>query len=279
MSNLALGQTAVLTTTACVFLAFRQLGNSRHTGGEAAKRSIWPDVLVLWALTAKPPLAILAGGALMAGRRWTTVAIAAALSLLTAALLTPRLGLEWPADYVHMVRTYDLDQADPIYAWSLHPEQMSNLRGVLYTTLGTGDHTAAKASSVAWLTMSLVIVLAGLLRRISVPAAWGLSMLAYVLFCPHVSYTDDLHVALAVALVAYGFPATDTRMRLSIVVAVLCVVLMPVQPAWAPAGLLLTIAFTLKLWLVGLVILTGNEVQPETPLARLTPATDEAYNS
>ncbi len=202
-----LGQTSFLTAAGLLFLMLRDL--ERYATGTRAPSlaSEWPDVIALWALTAKPPLALTAGIALVAERRWRTVAWALGLSVLTSAVLTPLLGTSWVYDYVHLMIHYDLQTADPAFVWSLKPQTMGNLRALLQVTVGFGDALASRWSSGAWLLALLSIVAVGWRRWLGPEGVWGGAMLSYLLFCPHVTSTEELHLVLVLALVA---PASRT---------------------------------------------------------------------
>ena len=49
-----------------------------------------------------------------------------------------------------MISNYNVEEADPTFAWCLAPTYMSNLRAVLFDA-GMGDALASRISSLAWL--------------------------------------------------------------------------------------------------------------------------------
>jgi hypothetical protein len=184
--SFGLGQTAVLSTAGMLFLA-------RHANDPVPgwRGAILPAV-VLWALTAKPPLALTAGAALLACRGWRAVVVALAITLTSTIVVSPLLGPGWVRDYLAMVTRYTGDAADPTFAWSLVPAYMSNLRAVLVLYGITPDETASRISSFLWLAALALVFLAALARRWSAPAVWTAAVLALLLVSPHVNSTEDL---------------------------------------------------------------------------------------
>jgi hypothetical protein len=191
-----LGQTAALTTAALLYLMHWDVTSE---GARVARRDLILAAAVVWALTAKPPLAIAAVTALVAGRRLAIVAAALVLTAVATALLLPLLGKAGVADYLALLTHYDLDTAAPAFAWSLRPDSMANLRALLHVTFGVADGVASRLSTVLWLLASASIVVAAARRAIATEFRWSLAVLAYLLFCPHVSWTEELHLAVIVA--------------------------------------------------------------------------------
>src|SRR5262249_52946649 len=94
--TVALGQTALLTTAALFHLmTVRPVDGDRHTD---AKQGV-----VLWLLTCKPPLAVAAGAALLALRRWRVLVVGLGLTAIGAIAVTPWLGSGWVRDYVDIL--------------------------------------------------------------------------------------------------------------------------------------------------------------------------------
>lgn len=189
-----LGQTAMLTTAGLLLLMCADFEDGRRT------HSAWFDAIVLWALTAKPPVALTAGAVLVIDRRWRAVALAVGLTLVSTTLLTPLLGLQWISGYLNLMTHYDLDTADPVYVWSLVPQTMGNLRALLHVTLGVRDSMASLWSGGLWLIALSAVVAGGLRHRLRAEACWGLAVLAYLLFCPHVTAMEELHLVLVLML-------------------------------------------------------------------------------
>ncbi len=197
-----LGQTALLTTAGLLFLMRSELEEPSCRRPPRGACSSWLDALVLWLLTAKPPVALTAGALLVIDRRWRAIALAIGLSIVSTALLTPLLGVHWAQGYLHLMTHYDLDTADPVYVWSLVPETMSNLRALLHVTFGIRDSIASRLSGSVWLLVLAGIVAAGLRGKLTVEVRWALAVLAYLLLCPHVTATEELQLALVLALFA-----------------------------------------------------------------------------
>jgi hypothetical protein len=199
----SLGQTAFLGMAGVFFLASRSL--SPGSKGERTRRFLSLSV-ALWALGAKPPLAIAAGCALLAVGCVGPVALAVGLSVIGAATLTPWLGPGWVTDYLALIGDYHRGGADPAFAWSLVPEHMSNLRAMISVDLMISDQAASRISNLCWILSSGMVIIAGVRKRIRPTAAWALAILSYLLFCSHVSSTDELLLLLIPALITprYG---------------------------------------------------------------------------
>lgn len=86
-----LGQTAAVTLAGIVALV--------RQGAESTLRDDLIAGAIVWALTAKPPVAMVAIVGLLAARRWKPVVAGVAASLVTAAVVTPWLGIDWIPDY------------------------------------------------------------------------------------------------------------------------------------------------------------------------------------
>jgi len=184
-SSLFQGQTAVFSVAAIWWLQRVSASSSRR----------WMSALILWALSAKPPLAITAGAALLLTGRSLEVCSSLCLVLVTTALLHPWLGPTWIGDYVHMLQNYNIEQAAPLFAWSLYPSYMSNLRAVLFFSQ-LGDALAAQISSFCWILSLLVIAGVSRGRRSSPAEVWSMLILALLLFSPHLNITEELHLFL-----------------------------------------------------------------------------------
>jgi hypothetical protein len=196
----ALGQTAILGTVG-IFALGSGIQRESTSRQEYARRDGLLLVLVLLALTAKPPLAITAGAAMLALRVFRPVLLAIALTVFSAIALTPWLGHEWVADYVWMITHYDRVSGDPAFIWSFRPDHMSNLRAWLSVDLGVADDTASLLSNLCWLGSLGLVSTAGWFRRIRAPETLALAILSYLLFCPHVSSTEAPLLVLVPALI------------------------------------------------------------------------------
>lgn len=260
-----LGQTALLTAAGLLYLMWRY--TLAEADRQTASRCLpWIDVLVLWALTAKPPLALTAGVALLAQRQWRTVGLALLLTVISTVALTPQLGWNWPSEYVHLLTHYDRETSDAVFTWSLRPDHMSNLRSLLWHTGWLGDHAACRLASVLWLGALGGLLIAAWKRRIPDVATWCLSVLAYLVFCTHVSCTEDLHLILIVAAAGAGAMGTDDWTLPATLIALCYTVtlLLPGNAVLSDAARSLTI-LAIKLILAGLIfayVVRRSDVAP-----------------
>src|SRR5262249_18027988 len=147
-----------------------------------------------WALTAKPPLALTAGVALLALRQWRPVALAIGLSVVTTLLVWPWLGENWVSDYLSMLSNYNEVKADPLFAWSLGPTYMSSLRSMLSLYLGVPDNLSSGVALLLWVPAMALIAIRGPLRSglVAFHGSWPLAVLAMLLLGPHVNATEDV---------------------------------------------------------------------------------------
>jgi len=192
----ALGQTALLTGAGLLLIAEKTQLKNRTVGWRI------PIITgaILWALTAKPPLALTAVAVLLGLREWRPLLVALLLTLFSTLAITPVLGTNWTYDYMQLIDSYDLVNADPAYAWSLVPSHMANLRGVLSVDFGLPDDISSRISNVAWF-ISLTCIAAFCTRsRFSDSAIWSLGILSYLIFCSHVSSTEELQIVLLLPL-------------------------------------------------------------------------------
>jgi hypothetical protein len=265
-----LGQTAFLTATGMLFLMIRDLHFQSPNRLSRPPTSDWPEAIVLWALTAKPPLALTAGAVMLCGRRWRPLALALGLSLLSTALLTPGLGMHWIAEYVHLITHYDLETANPAYTWSLAPKTMGNLRALLHITLGVGDDAASRWSNGLWLLTLAGVTVASLWRKLPAQASWGFAVLAYLLLCAHVTSTEELHLVLLIALVAQADQRVPSTVRWGTVGLVLAVLYLPPGIGYQ-GSLRIPAVFTSKVLLAGLVWAQWVNRRGEAARPGLTP--------
>jgi hypothetical protein len=97
-------------------------------------------------------------------------------------------------DYAELLRRYNVVDADPVVRAGFVPTDMSNLRGVLLH-LGLANDSVAFAIS-GWV-FAAYLVGAGLFRilrpgTLPLGVAVSCAALAYLLFSPHLSSTEDL---------------------------------------------------------------------------------------
>ena len=214
------GQTALLTGTGLLFLFERSRnGFERIISWQTSLAG-----LVLWSLTAKPPLALTAVAVLLGLRQWRPVLFAALLVLITTLTISPFLGPGWITDYVHLITTHNRVQADPAFAFSHFPQHMANLRGVLSIDVNLPDDIASWISSTVWLIVLALLVAGGPLLRLTVGGFWSVGILFYLLFCPHVSSFEVLQVVL---LIPFCIPAQSKKLDWKELVLLFMVPLLP----------------------------------------------------
>jgi len=90
---------------------------------------------------------------------------------------------------------------------------MGNLRALLHVTLGMADSIASQLSGGIWFLGIGSIIGARLRRRLPIEACWGLAVLAYLLFCPHVTSTEELQLVVVLTLFARPRTAVTNAVR------------------------------------------------------------------
>ena len=191
-----LGQTALLTGAGLLFIAEKTREENRADGWRVPILA----GIALWALTAKPPLALTAGAVLVGLRQWRPLFVAGILTLVSTLAITPVLGTNWIYDYLQTINSYDLVNGGSAYAWTVVPRHMANLRGILSVDFGIADNIASRIASIFWLIALLCIAAVGNRPRLSEGAIWSLGILSFLLFCPHVSSTEVLQIVLLLPL-------------------------------------------------------------------------------
>src|SRR5206468_104180 len=147
---LALGQTAILSTAGLLWLMTHDRPRT--------DRATWSEAAVLWLLTAKPPVALTGGLALLLRGGWRPVLVAGGLTVASTIALHPWLGGGWVHDYTALVGNYDRVRLPSAFAWSVVPQSMSNLRAALSVDLGMRDDVAVKLCNALWATALAALV-------------------------------------------------------------------------------------------------------------------------
>jgi hypothetical protein len=191
-----LGQTAFATGAGILFVA----GQPRSSGNLQGWRDQLLSGIVLWVLTAKPSIALSAAAVLIGLRQWRVLLTAGLLSVISTSILWPLLGPRWLIDYIHLLRTYNITNAGPAFVMAVVPGIMANLRSILSVDIGIRDDISSLISVTVWLAALGYITLAGLRSRLPAAALWSMSILSYLLFCPHVTPTDEIQVVVILAL-------------------------------------------------------------------------------
>jgi hypothetical protein len=71
---------------------------------------------------------------------------------------------------------------------------MGNLRAILSVDFALRDDISSLISAAVWFIALVSVSIAGLRSRVSAPALWAMSILSYLLFCPHVTSTEELQL-------------------------------------------------------------------------------------
>lgn len=280
MACFSIGQTALATGAGLLYLyekTRRQSGSSKSVADLLAG-------IVLWFLTAKPPLALTAAAIIIGMRRWRVLLLAAIMAIAGTQALTPLLGPWWLHDYWLHIVTYNRHQADFMAAQLLNPSHMASLRAVLSVNAGVADHIASKISLLAWLPMLLLIAIGGKRLRLTDGALWAIGILSYLAFCPHLTSTEELQLLLLIPLCVPADTATPLRWQETLLLVAVC--LLPfTSPAVGPfdnrllmfLGKLALAVFIAVYWREDNSPLTrpAATLSPEERESRLLPAGEE----
>jgi hypothetical protein len=191
-----LGQTALLTGAALLFIG---QNTNEENNAKGWRISILAG-LALWTLTAKPPIALAAGAVLIGLRQWRPLTVAVMLFIISTLTISPLMGANWLHDYLNLIGSYNRIDIGPAFMWSLHPDQMSNLRGILNVDFGIADDIASLISNIAWFIALFCIATIGKQVMKTNGVIWSMGILSYLLFCPHVSSTEELQLVLLLPL-------------------------------------------------------------------------------
>jgi hypothetical protein len=258
IAGFALGQMAFLGTAAVVFLAEQARQPNGRSWGSA-----WPSILVLWALTARPPLALTAMVALLAVGGWRSVLGALLLTVVSTAALTPWLGTIWISDYLRLLGQFNREQAPAAFAWVLNLIQMNNLRAFLNLELGVRDDLASQLCSGLWLLALGALLLLCRLRARPAALVWALCLVLQMLLCPHM-HSYELVLLYAVLLSFLRIDALSESVRRAAAWAF--PVLLWLTPSWGPLqgrrpSLVFAILLVLGAWFVWLLL---RRVRPKS---------------
>lgn len=230
------GQTSLLTTAALL---------AGLKTSEDARRTWWADAALgigLGMLAFKPPIAILAGTALLASGRWRPALLGSAIAAAVAVATTLWFGPAWIGDYLRLLGSYDTDSCDPIFRAGFVPWIMSNSRSVLLTA-GLPDGAASSISSTCFLISCAAIIIVPMAsRRPMAPRmALGAAIMAYCLFAPHLSPSEDLAILIPAWIALADAP--NARITTRAVMGCLLVFFAGGATAWLiPMGFVRTLA-------------------------------------
>lgn len=221
-----LGQTALLSGIGLLYVA-EKTRNDQEIGRHL--KSAFYTGTVLWCLTAKPPLAITAGAVLLALRKWQPVLFALILTAIMTLVISPLLGENWIYDYLTLLSTHNFAEADKAFAFSHFPPGMANLRAILNVDFKVFDNIASRISAIAWLCSLVWLMTAGARLYLQQAAYSALGILFYLLFCPHVSSTEELQLVLLIPLCVPAMKEKLNKRELTLFV------LIPLLPFMSPA--------------------------------------------
>jgi Glycosyltransferase family 87 len=159
-----------------------------------SRREAWA-ALLLFLLTAKPPLALAMGVGLLWNRQTKPVLLAAGLAALEVAAVTWLLGPGWISDYWELLTHYTSDTAPEAFRAFVSPKGMSNLRYLLAAGAGWSDRSASWASVGCW--AAAIVWGTSLVLRERLPAGPlrpAFALLLYCLFSPHLTFPNDLMI-------------------------------------------------------------------------------------
>lgn len=195
-SCLMLGQTALFNGACLLFIA----ENSQKQSNDARfKKAIYTGI-ALWVLTAKPPLAITAGAVLISLRKWQPILVALFLTIVMTVAISPLLGANWINDYITLIAGHNLVDADKAFAFCYYPPHMANLRAILNVDFQIADNIASRISTLAWICSLACMMTIGAGLRLEQTAYWAMGIILYLLFCPHVSSTEELQLIFLIPL-------------------------------------------------------------------------------
>jgi hypothetical protein len=189
------GQTALVTTGCLAALLYAARDRARRA-------HVLVCGVAVALLAAKPPLAIVSVICLLlAGHT-----IAAGLGLIFCGLEVLAAALYWSPtilwDYAGLVGRYTLVDADPVVRAGFSPYWMTNLRSVLLRAGPFDDARAFLVTGWVFAAVTAIPLVTVTLRRrtwpLDVAASWA--VLAYLLFAPHLSPTEDVLLVVPLAM-------------------------------------------------------------------------------
>lgn len=199
-STLIIGQTSIVTAAA-VAGTWALLWNFST---QRWRQFGWGGHLLLgfllFLVASKPSIAIAVGAMLLAAQAWRAIAIGAVLCLLTSLALSPVLGgfPQWISDYRALLDGYHQDGIGDFMRPGLPPHILTSLLGFLdqWTMWSSGFNSAL--CKYLWLGGTFGLIGLAWSQKLSGCTFFRLNLLWFLIFCPHVSATEDWILALAV---------------------------------------------------------------------------------
>ena len=194
LTTIMIGQSSVLTTCglACGWFLLRW------------RQSVWRGLgagAVLWALAAKPSAAVILLALVLGARAWLALGTAVILTILSWLVLAGHYGgLETGVrDYLSLLGRYHAVGMTPFMAGGMLPQNCTNLNSFLMRLAPGLGGRAFFLSQVLFAGSLAGVTLLRWAGRISLSEQFQALLLAFLLFCPHLGFTEDWAICLFVA--------------------------------------------------------------------------------
>lgn len=199
-STLIIGQTSILTAAAVAGTWAVLWDFSEQRWRKLDWGSHLLLALLLFLVASKPSIAIAVGAMLLAARAWLALAMGALLCLATGLALSPVLGgfPEWISDYRALLDGYHQDAVGDFMRPGLPPHILTSLLGFLDQRTDWGSGFNSSVCKYLWLGGTAALIAFVFFQKLSGSAFFRLNLLWFLIFCPHVSATEDWILALAV---------------------------------------------------------------------------------
>ncbi len=236
---LIIGQTSIFLG-AVLMLLFMQCSEKRDRG--KSTQSVM-EVLLLLALSIKPQYFALGLAIALICRRFTVLIMALGGAGIITLLVSPPLGLDWPAHYLNTLQLYSSGNILPAYRDSFAPELMNIFRYSFETVVGAG---LATLISLLFLVIGYpTIILASMTRSFqrrsagvwcSMPKSVLMLLAIYLLFSPHSGYYEEVLIVSFFGIAAFsaGQPVGWAWILLWSVVSCVLVNRLLISPVVAP---------------------------------------------
>jgi hypothetical protein len=194
------GQTVVLTTAALGAIWALLYDPSTQQWRASRWRGDLALSLLLWALSAKPNIAIFSGVLLVAAFRWRALALTACWCVLTTLVTAPYLG-GWPVwwqDYLRLLSLYhDPAVQTSFLSWSSDPDNFTNFLQVLTHFNSWPYPLQSRFSSSLWLAGLILLLGTQVLRTKPRPVLFfQINLLLALIFNPNLLHTEDFLLVL-----------------------------------------------------------------------------------
>ncbi len=215
--TIRIGQSSVLTTCglACGWFLLR--------GG----RSVWRGLgagAVLWALAVKPSAAVILLALVLGAQAWLALGTAVILTIFTWLALAGHYGGLGTGvrDYFSLLGRYYAAGMTPFMAGGLLPQNCTNLNSFLLCLAPGLGGRAFFLSRILFVGSLAGVTLLRWAGRISLSAQFQALLLAFLLFCPHLGFTEDWVICLFVVEGAFFREGAAPWLKAALVAAVVC---------------------------------------------------------